>query len=240
MKPESCVAIRGFGDPPGQIADGRGLHLTQLGDLGLRESGVLQVDDPLFPCEHASNYTDFRKASNGQPYRFSVVMGPMKRTIEYTGLDKRLAALREASGKTLGEVAKASGLTPGTLSDLEHDRQRGSKQLYALAKFYGVQFEWLSTGKGEKEPEKPVNRIEDTPGIYIQHGYKCTPDGARLGSEWDKIEGDEYRQLVHDFVFGMVAAQQRAARPAQVAVMSSPKVSIRRSRGHSPRKPTNQ
>jgi len=149
-------------------------------------------------------------------------MAHMKRTIEYNGLDKRLAELREAAQATLGEVAKETGLTPGTLSDLEHDRQRGSKRLPALAAHYKVRFEWLETGEGPKELE---NKVEGT----SQHGYFCTPDGARIGAEWQKIEGDEYRQLVHDFVFGMVAAQQRAARPPRVSIASKPKVSIQRS-----------
>jgi transcriptional regulator with XRE-family HTH domain len=199
--------------PPGvgssavsDVTDGCDPGIAQSGDLDFREAAVLQVFDPLFPCDHGGQHTDFRKESNGYPFRKSVVIGSMKQPIPYTELDKRLSVLRAASGKTLGEVAKATGLTPGTLSDLEHDRHRGSKKLHALAEYYKVQYTWLETGKGPKELEKPA--IEGS----IQHGYFCTPDGARIGAEWQKIEGDEYRQLVHDFVFGMVAAQERAGR----------------------------
>lgn len=154
----------------------------------------------------------------------------MKQGNPYTGLDKRLVELRRESGETLGEVAKACGLTAGTLSDLEHDRHRGSKRLHALAEHYKVRYEWLESGEGPKELEKPV--IQGS----VQHGYFCTPDGARIGAEWQKIEGDEYRQLVHDFVFGMVAAQQRAARPSRTPIAQEPKVSIKRSsRSQQPR-----
>jgi hypothetical protein len=61
------------------------------------------------------------------------------------------------------------------------------------------------TGVREESPPAPINRLKI-------HDVYCSRDGALVGAEWDKIEGDEYRQLAKDFIYGLVTAQKNAAR----------------------------
>lgn len=145
-------------------------------------------------------------------------------------LGARLRARRKELGLTLAQVAKGAELTTGTISDLEQGRQKGSTKLHRIAQVLGVNVAWLENEDGAKE--QPLGVREPAPPIparSLVHGILVTREGALLGAEFDKIEGDEYRQLVHDFVFGMVAAQVRAGRRPGASEPPQAKVSIRRS-----------
>lgn len=60
-------------------------------------------------------------------------------------------------------------------------------------------------GVREESPPSPISKLKI-------HDVYCSRDGALIGAEWDKIDGDEYRQLAKDFIHGLVTAQKNAAR----------------------------
>ncbi len=51
------------------------------------------------------------------------------------------------------QFAKEVGVAPSTLSDLENDRQSGSRKLHLIAAKLGLNPHYLETGKGEPEAE---------------------------------------------------------------------------------------
>lgn len=62
-----------------------------------------------------------------------------------------------------GKFAKAVGISQGTLSDLENDRQAGSGKLHLMAAELGLNPHYLETGKGEPEAEYSQEPPQETP-----------------------------------------------------------------------------
>lgn len=130
----------------------------------------------------------------------------------------RIRKRRIALKLTQGQVAKGGGLSVGAISDMENGYQKSSTKLHNIASFLKVRVQWLETGEGPMDGE-PLAIRESAPS-YSAHGVLVTLEGARLGAEWDKIEGEEYKKLAREFIEGIVAAQKRAHRdvgPAKVA-----------------------
>jgi len=123
-------------------------------------------------------------------------------------LGKRLRQRRLELNLTLEQVAKGAGLGTGTVSDIEQGRQKGTTKLHKIAELLRVHVKWLEEGTGPMEAKERM--VDPTP--FSTHGILVTREGAQVGAEWDKIEGEEYRRLVVEFVEGMVAAQKRANR----------------------------
>ena len=67
---------------------------------------------------------------------------------------KRLKESREAAELTQPEVCRRVGVKQGTLSQLESGKSARSTYTIALAKLYGVDADWLATGKGNPKPSK--------------------------------------------------------------------------------------
>jgi transcriptional regulator with XRE-family HTH domain len=74
----------------------------------------------------------------------------------------RLRDLRKEDGKTQDDVADAVGIKRGTLAAIEagHDNP-GRETLIALANYYRVSLDWLTTGKGEMRPLRALNADEE-------------------------------------------------------------------------------
>ncbi len=153
-------------------------------------------------------------------------------SMEYNSLGKRLRERRKELGFTLDQVAKGSGMGTGTVSDIEQGRQKGSTKLHKIAAFLRVRVEWLESGDGTKE-NNGVAQPHSPPhiGNHAVHGIFISRDGAEVGAEWDKIEGDEYKQLARDFIYGIVAAQKRASRVEQRKLSTREKPQKSRARG---------
>ena len=69
--------------------------------------------------------------------------------IDKVQLGERLRALREAAGKTQGELARLLGLSQSGLSEIEHGRNwLGIEYLEPLIRHLGLNVGWLLTGDG--------------------------------------------------------------------------------------------
>lgn len=151
-------------------------------------------------------------------------------------LGSRLRERRLQLGLTLEDVAKASGMAVGTLSDLEQGRQKGSKRLHHIAKALDLNVTYLETGEGPellevKEPS-PAMPPNSWPGFWP------SSEGAQLGAEWDKIKDESVKRFIFNVVFGHVSAQARGETPPPMpAPPQTPSVSIKTSpKGHRSRK----
>lgn len=125
----------------------------------------------------------------------------------------RIRKRRKELRMTQGQVAKGAGLGTATISDMENGRQHETTKPHLIAQVLGVSVEWLTGGRGEMLLGNAV-RDERPPYIasHSVHGVIVSREGAEVGAEWDKIEGDEYKQLARDFIYGLVAAQKRASK----------------------------
>lgn len=101
-----------------------------------------------------------------------------------TTMGERIRATRKEKRWTLAELSKASGISPGSISDLEQGRQFGTTRLPDLAAALGVRPEWLQKGEGPKTGDAPALVAE--PKI-VSHRLPISADATRLGHEWDKL-----------------------------------------------------
>ena len=67
------------------------------------------------------------------------------------GMGSRLAAIRTERGETKAALARAVGLSPSTVADIENGAQTGVDVLEALAKVLAVSPAWLAFGEGPME-----------------------------------------------------------------------------------------
>ena len=67
------------------------------------------------------------------------------------GMGARLAAIRTERGETKAALARAVGLSPSTVADIERGAQTGVDVLEALAKVLSVSPAWLAFGEGPME-----------------------------------------------------------------------------------------
>jgi transcriptional regulator with XRE-family HTH domain len=67
-------------------------------------------------------------------------------------LGKRLRDARNARGLTQKDLARKSGVSQATISDIERGRNESSKELPALAMALGVSVDALVTGRSDTAP----------------------------------------------------------------------------------------
>jgi len=145
----------------------------------------------------------------------------------------RIRKRRKELRLTQGEVGRKAGLATATISDMENGRQRETTKPLGIAQALGVRVEWLTSGEGSMllvEGEREAAMVRDVVR-HTAHGVPVTKEGALVGAEWDKIEGDEYRKLAREFIEGLVAAQKREARRRFDAGALTPSSKDRKTKG---------
>lgn len=115
-----------------------------------------------------------------------------------------------------GELAKLTGIPYSTLAEIENNEQKSSTKLHKIAAGLGARIEWLETAEEPIDTKAPSARKSSGLPIamerHTRHEILVSREGAEIGAEWDKIEGDAYKQLAKDFIYGLVTAQKSAAR----------------------------
>jgi transcriptional regulator with XRE-family HTH domain len=126
----------------------------------------------------------------------------------------RIRKQRKELRMTQGQLGHKSGLGTATISGLELGTQHGTTKLHKIAEALRCRVEWLETGALPVVAVDGVREVEIATEYSRRsvHGVLVTREGAEVGAEWDKIEGDEYKKLAREFIEGLVAAQKRAAR----------------------------
>lgn len=102
----------------------------------------------------------------------------------------RVRKKRIELGLSQAELAKASGMSQTTISDIERGRNDGSREIVALAGALRVSSEWLSTGKG--------------PSSNVAQATTDTVYGIRLGGPRalpiiSYVQAGAWREIVDTF-----------------------------------------
>lgn len=123
------------------------------GDLRLREAFVLDRLDDFRPV-HSLKYGTGYKRRQGPSNIY---------LLNHSGMDtfaERLRAARRAAKLSQVQLAKKTGLSQTTISNIESGRNDGSREILQLAKALKVNAEWLLNGVGPREGQP-----EDEPMI---------------------------------------------------------------------------
>ncbi|WP_262071924.1 S24 family peptidase [Stenotrophomonas sp. Marseille-Q5258] len=103
-------------------------------------------------------------------------------------IGNRIRAEREAQKVSRADLARAAGIAPTTLSDLELGLSKSTTQLHRIAQRLKVRVEWLETGKGAKGLSEP-NADSEYADII---GYS---QAAGLGAGAEALEYAETHSL---------------------------------------------
>lgn len=81
--------------------------------------------------------------------------------INMDGIGSRLKALREEGRWTQNQLAKAIGVSPGAISQLERGEVHSMAypHLRAAARFLRCDMDWLATGEGSRKPRSPITQL---------------------------------------------------------------------------------
>lgn len=96
-------------------------------------------------------------------------------------IGQRVRRLREERGLSRPELAAAVGMKKTTLQTLEEKPQRSTRHLVAIASYFGVNPEWLATGKGPREAR--VNVALDEYG-WASHFGKFDQKALGMSLRW--------------------------------------------------------
>lgn len=128
-------------------------------------------------------------------------------------LGSRIKELRKLKGWKLWELSKATGISVGSLGDLEHDRQKSSTKLHMLVAALGTTFDYLEHGKGPKMAATAVKRGYAVQESVAQWPATLTPEEAHVGKEWGKLDEPARTQLLV-MIESLVARQIKSKRKA--------------------------
>lgn len=121
---------------------------------------------------------------------------------------RRASWLREllrAEGVQISVEAVRKWLVGDSMPDQTH--------MGMLARLADCDVNWLHTGQPSRSKDGSTKtRGRDELAKY--HGVDCSPEGARLGAEWDKLP-DEIRTLIQVEIHLLVASHMRGELLAQ-------------------------
>jgi phage repressor protein C with HTH and peptisase S24 domain len=105
-----------------------------------------------------------------------------------THLGERLIQARRLRGTSQAELARRSGVSQPTISDLESGAQAGTKKAPELAHALKVDLNWLLTGRGEIEPRP--GRRDDERHVFVARveGAPVFTASGRIGWEHEEID----------------------------------------------------
>jgi len=104
-------------------------------------------------------------------------------------LGERLIQARKLRGTSQAELARRSGVSQPTISDLESGGQAGTKKAPELASALKVDLAWLLTGRGEMEPRPARREGEDRPVfVPLVRGAMVSAGAGRIGWEHEELD----------------------------------------------------
>lgn len=122
-------------------------------------------------------------------------------------IGERIRSERERQKITRVDLARAGGIAPTTLSDLELGLSKSTTALHKIASRLGVRPEWLESGRGPKEPT-----VGDELGSWADvTGYSQT---AALG---DGANPEAYSEA-HKLKFRSSSLRKKGLNPADLHV----------------------
>ena len=117
---------------------------------------------------------------------------------------ERIRDRRQELGMSVIQLAKAAGLKPSTIYDLERGDNSTSRRLHAICQTLGLNMAWAETGAGERL----AREIARESGLEISlHGERITAESARLAAQIERLD-DITRGHVKAMVDKLAQAQQ--------------------------------
>lgn len=160
--------------PPGSFVLPCLMSLSAWGDLPMAEASSVRDQ----PRASSSVMRVDQDLSMARTLRFSVgrcqrhsVTGI--RFNAFMHLGERIRAERESQGITRAELARAAGIAPSTLSDLELGLSKGTTALHKIASHLRVSPEWLETGKASKPAALAVSQAERLNAVKVMSTTKA-------------------------------------------------------------------
>lgn len=141
-----------------------------------RSSGV--ITSPL--CYHEG---DFALLSNVM--QVSCLITGVKTTIA-----ERLTQSREAKGLTQEALARAAGVSQGTIGNIESGLRENPRELLAIAAAVGVSPQWLKSGQGPKNPPGEIS-IDDNPDLPSIRRVKFKLSAGASGFGVEYLDDDD-------------------------------------------------
>jgi len=109
-------------------------------------------------------------------------------------IGSRIRAEREAQDISRNELAKAAGIAPTTLSNLELGLSKSSTAPHKIVRRLGVYVDWLETGKGKKRTTS--DGVASSAEIEARAGYvrfDVFDGGAGMGMD---VVNEDYPEVV--------------------------------------------
>ncbi len=136
--------------------------------VGESLQAVTRVHESLnapLPSDHAAETTVSRRLCQ----RFTVTEYRDNPSMEET-FGERVRRLRGELGVSQAELARLSGLSPGTIGDIEQGMQQGTRKIDLLAKALQTTPEYLRYGRGPAHPHRSnlVSADETLPPAALQ------------------------------------------------------------------------
>ncbi len=140
------------------------------------------------------------------------------------GIGTRLKQRRKELGMSVAETAKAAGLRPTTLYDIEREEQHSTTRLHALCQVLGLNTEWVETGRGARLAGKVLQAENVVQSDHHQtlHGMQISTEEVEFGIEWGKLE-EPQKSAIREQVLLLVASQVRRKRTQPADRKTDPK-----------------
>lgn len=111
-------------------------------------------------------------------------------------INERLFQVRTSLGKTQIEIAKAIGITQGTLSSIElGNTALTDRNVKQICKEFGVSEEWLRSGEGEMLNQKDLSFLE----LVLEKSDSLSDIEIKAITEFIKLP-DGHRKIIMDFI----------------------------------------
>lgn len=128
-------------------------------------------------------------------------------------LGDRLIQARKHRGMSQAELARRSGVSQPTISDLEGGAQSSTRKAPELANALKVDLNWLLTGRGEMEPRPAGRRDGDE-----RHVFVARVKGAVLSAGPGKVSW-EHEEVDHSHGFQRAWMRDKGLNPDRCRII---------------------
>ena len=132
-----------------------------------------------------------------------------------SNLGTRLIQARKLRGMSQAELARRSGVSQPTISDLESGEQTGTKKAPELANALKIDLNWLLTGRGEMEP-RPARRGAGDDDE--RHVFVAKVQGAVLSAGPGKVSW-EHEEVDHSHGFQRAWMRDKGLNPERCRII---------------------
>jgi transcriptional regulator with XRE-family HTH domain len=142
-------------------------------------------------------------------------------------IGQRIKSAREARLWKQADLARASGVSQGTVSKLEAGKMHRGTQLLQLADALGVQLRWLDSGEGPRglageSPPPAYHQAADLERSVIQAMRDMPPEDRAAVVEEAKRRADSFQAKLRTYLAEQANPQPAAGPPGQIEPSNDP------------------